>query len=403
MGAHGAVAMARKEQDGLRIALLSHLASPAAPTGAEHSLALLARGMKARGHEVEVSAPGAWALGSELERGGVEVASIPLRACWLVQYGPQPWWRQLWRLVRYSLPDGGAGRLRAWLEGVRPEVVHVNCLPHLRGAAAARALGLPVVWHVREMLPPGARRRWFARRLRRDATRIVAVSEAVAGWLREEGLGDLVEVVHNGVAAPLELPDRAAARAKFGLPADGLVIGLFSQLVAHKGALDFVRAAQLAAEQEDGLWFLIAGRGSRAFVALLEHEIADGPAAGRIRVVPPQPGIWELLAAVDAAAITTLWPDPLPRVVMEAMAVGLPVVGYGGGGVPEMVADGETGLLVETGDVDALAEAFARLGRDAELRRRLGAAGAHRAAELFTVERHLDRMETVLAAAAERG
>jgi glycosyltransferase involved in cell wall biosynthesis len=209
-------------------------------------------------------------------------------------------------------------------------------------------------------------------------------------------------VVHNGVAAPVELPDRAAARAKFGLPSDGFVIGLFSQLVAHKGALDFVRAAHVVAEQEDGSWFLVAGRGSRAFVALLEHEIAHGPAAGRIRVVPPQPGIWELLAAVDAAAITTLWPDPLPRVVMEAMAVGLPVVGYGGGGVPEMVADGENGLLVETGDIDALAAACARLGRDAELRRRLGAAGARRAAELFTVERHLDRMETVLTAAADR-
>lgn len=387
----------------MRIVHLSHLASPSAPTGAEWVLAELAQGLAARGHRVAAVAPGRWGLGSALTEAGVEVRSISFRCCWLVQAGPQPGWRQLVRAARFAWPDSGTRALQDFLLEFAPSAVHVNCLPHLRGAAAVRACGLPVLWHIHEIMPPGLLRRWFARRLRRDATRIVAVSEAVAGWLREEGLGDLVEVVHNGVAAPLELPDRAAARAKFGLPADGLVIGLFSQLVAHKGALDFVRAAQLAAEQEDGLWFLIAGRGSRAFVALLEHEIADGPAAGRIRVVPPQPGIWELLAAVDAAAITTLWPDPLPRVVMEAMAVGLPVVGYGGGGVPEMVADGETGLLVETGDVDALAEAFARLGRDAELRRRLGAAGAHRAAELFTVERHLDRMETVLAAAAERG
>jgi glycosyltransferase involved in cell wall biosynthesis len=387
----------------LKLALLSHLASPAAPTGAEHSLALLARGMAAHGHEVAVSVPGDWALRDELEEAGIEVATIPVRPCWLVQYEPQPPWRQMARALRYAVPDPGAGRLRAWLAELQLEVVHVNCLPHLRGAAAARSSGLPVVWHVREMLPPGPRRRWFARRLRRDATRIVAVSEAVAGWLREEGLGDLVEVVHNGVAAPAELPDRAAGRAKLGLPPDGCVVGLFSQLVVHKGALDFVRAAQLAAEQEERLWFLIAGRGSRAFVALLEHEIADGPAAGRILVVPPQPGIWELLAAVDAAAITTLWPDPLPRVVMEAMATGLPVVGYTGGGVPEMVVDGETGLLVEPGDVGSLAESFARLAADPDLRRQLGEAGARRAAELFSVKRHLDRMEAVLAATAERG
>jgi glycosyltransferase involved in cell wall biosynthesis len=181
------------------------------------------------------------------------------------------------------------------------------------------------------------------------------------------------------------------------------VVGLFSQLVAHKGALDFVRAAHLAAEREPGLWFLLAGRGPRAFVALLEREIAAGPAAARIRLVPPQPEIWPLLAAVDVAAITTLWPDPLPRVVMEAMAVGLPVAGYGGGGVPEMVVAGETGLLCEPGDLEALASALARLGGDPGLRRRLGAAGAARAAAHFSVERHLERMEAVLAAAAASG
>jgi len=85
------------------------------------------------------------------------------------------------------------------------------------------------------------------------------------------------------------------------------------------------------------------------------------------------------------------------------MAVGLPVVGYGGGGVPEMVVAGETGLLCAPGDLEALASAFARLGGDPGLRRRLGAAGAARAAEHFSVERHLERIEAVLAAAAASG
>ncbi len=83
-----------------------------------------------------------------------------------------------------------------------------------------------------------------------------------------------------------------------------------------------------------------------------------GRHADRIRLVPPQPEIWPLLAAVDVAAVTTLWPDPLPRVVMEAMAVGKPVVAYDGGGVPEMVVDGETGVLCASGDVDGLAEGY---------------------------------------------
>ena len=105
------------------------------------------------------------------------------------------------------------------------------------------------------------------------------------------------------------------------------------------------------------------------------------------------------MAAVDVLALTTLWPDPLPRVVMEAMAVGRPVVAYGGGGVPEMVLDGETGLLCAPRDLSGLAERMLRLAGDDDLRRRMAEAGAKRARQLFTVERQLDRMEAVLEAA----
>jgi glycosyltransferase involved in cell wall biosynthesis len=376
--------------------MLSHLASTSAPTGAERVLELLARGLRNRDHRVAVSAPGPWDLASGLRGTNVEVRSIPVRCCWLVQADRQPAWRQFVRGVRFLLPDPGARALKAFLGEVEPDVVHVNCLPHLRGAAAARACGFPVVWHIHEILPAGARRRWFAGRLRRDATRIVAVSEAVAEWLREEDLGALLDVVHNGVEVPDRLPDRDSARRKFELPAEAMVFGLFSQLVAHKGAIDFVRAAHQTASSNPNLWFLIAGHGPAPFVGQLRRTIANGPAAGRIRLLPPQAEIWPLLAAVDVVAITTLWPDPLPRVVMEAMAVGRPVVGYGGGGVPEMVVGGETGLLCPPGDVAGLTRSILELAGDRSLRHRLGQAGLQRARELFSVERQVDRMEQIL-------
>ena len=373
--------------------MLSHLASATAPTGAERSLALLALGLFARGHEVAVATPGPWALSDELKAAGVSVTPLPVRPCWLVQYGPQPLWRQVARGVRYAFPDSGGRRLRAWLSELAPDVVHVNCLPHLRGAAAARSLGLPVVWHIREMLPSGRRRRWFARRLRADATRIVAVSEAVAGWLRAEGLGDRVEVVHNGVDPPTDVVDQEAVRGRFNLPSEAVIVGLFSQLVVHKGALDLVRAAHSAAAENPELHFLIAGQGPASFGRELRHEIAAGPAAEHIHVVPPQPEIWELLAAVDFLALPTLWPDPLPRAVMEAMAAGKPVVAYEDGGVPEMVVDGETGRLCRPGDSDDLTRAILGLAGDEALRKRFGEAGRRRARELFSVERHVNRME----------
>lgn len=384
----------------MKIAMFSHLASRLAPTGAERVLEVIARGLADRGHRLAVSAPGPWALADSLAESGIDVRSIPVRCCWLVQATRQPAWSQLLRGARFLMPDPGVKALNSFLSEFQPDVVHVNCLPHLRGAAAARAAGCPVVWHIHEIMPPGSRRRWFADRLRRHASRIVAVSEAVAGWLREEGLEASLDVVHNGVDPPQSLPDRQSAREVFNLPPEAMVCGLFSQLVAHKGAIDFVRAAHRMSEKIPNAWFLIAGHGPPSFVTTLQRAIAGGAAAERIRVVPPQPEIWELMAAVDVLALTTLWPDPLPRVVMEGMAAGRPVVAYGGGGVPEMVIDGDTGLLCTQGDVDGLSSAMGRLTVDGELRQRMGAAGARRARELFSVERHLDRMEAVLEAAA---
>ena len=380
----------------MKIAMLSHLASSTAPTGAERSLGLLALGLSAKGHEVTVVVPGSWVLRKELETAGVSVISQPVRQCWLVQYGHQPLWRQAARGLRFAWPDPGSRGLRSGLSELMPDVVHVNCLSHLRGAAVARSVGLPVVWHLREILPPGRRRRWFAGRLRSDATRIVAVSEAVAEWVRDEGLGDRVEVVHNGVVSPVEGVDREAARVRFDLPPEAFVVGLFSQMVHHKGALDLVRAAHSAISENPELHFLIAGHGPVSFADQLRREIASGAAAGHIHLMPPQPEIWELLAAVDMLALPTLWPDPLPRAVMEAMAVGRPVVAYQNGGVPEMVVDGETGFLCQPGDVEGLTRAILELAGDRSLLNLFGEAAQKRAREHFGVERYVDQMEKVL-------
>jgi len=84
--------------------------------------------------------------------------------------------------------------------------------------------------------------------------------------------------------------------------------------------------------------------------------------------------------------------DPLPRVVMEAMCHGLPVVASRVDGIPEMVVDGETGILVEPENVEGFAEALARLLADPELRHRMGTAGHARAQKIFTVEAYRGAM-----------
>ena len=380
----------------------SHLAAPEAPTGAETGLTPLAGGLYARGHEVAVVVPGSWCLEMTAREVGIEVVKIASRGCWLVQAAEQPVWKQALRYLRFRLPDRGYRRMMVWLDRYWPDVVLVNCLPQVKGAAAARALGLPVVWHIREILPPSRRRRWFARRLKHDATRIVAVSRAVAAWLADEGLEDMVEVVHNGCVAPAETSDAGEVRSELGQAATGVVIGYFAQIVGHKGVVDLVRAGSRAMSERPDLQIVIAGDGPDGERQRLHDEIGRTVRPEAFVVLPPRSDVWNLLSAVDAVAVPSLWPDPLPRTVMEAMAVGKPVVAYDTGGVAEMVVEGETGFMVAPGDVEGLADRMVRLADDAELRRRLGAAAAERARTEFSLARHVDRMERILQQAAGR-
>lgn len=142
---------------------------------------------------------------------------------------------------------------------------------------------------------------------------------------------------------------------------------------------------------------LVAGDGPDR--EALEAEIAELGVAvelpGERRDVP------ELLAGADAFVLSSR-SEGLPISILEAMSAGLPVVASAVGGVPELVVDGETGLLVPPGDPEALADALGRLLGDAELRRRLGAAGRERAEREFGLERfrreHLELYERLLAA-----
>ncbi len=391
----------------LRVALLSHLASPAAPTGAERCLAEIALGLVRRGHRVAAVAPGKWALAEALRGAGVRVETVPGRPCWLTFWEPRPWPVVAAKWLRYAWPQPGARQLRRFLAEWRPDAVHVNCLPNLRGAAAARRSGRGWHWQLHEILPPGARRRWWARRLAASGAPLVAVSEAVAAWVREEGLGDRVTVVHNGVAIPEPEPDRRAARAALGLSAEGVLAGFVGQLAPHKGAAVFVNAAARAMREAPQLGAVLAGGGRAAHRALVERAVAATGLGRRFHLLPPQPGGEEVVAACDVVCVPTLTPDPLPRVVMEAMAAGRPVIGSAAGGIPEMVDDGRTGLLVPAGDEAALAAAVLRLALDGGERAAMGSLARARCRERFSLDRHLDRIEALLnglsgAAAAER-
>ena len=156
------------------------------------------------------------------------------------------------------------------------------------------------------------------------------------------------------------------------------------RLVEGKGVIDLVRAYSLASQREPGTpgWLALLGAGDPAFLRRVVETAGELGVAERVRFL----GMVDLegvISALDAAGVLvvpSLWDDPAPLTVLEGQARRCPVVAYLSGGIPEQVRDGETGILVPKGDVEALAAAILRVLTEPELAARLGQRAAEEVA-----------------------
>ena len=289
----------------------------------------------------------------------------------------------------WAADAGGLGRL-ARARGV--SLVHTNTSVTLGGAAAARVAGVPHVWHVREIYAQFPR--WWPayRRLLATADALPCVSAATVAQFA--GSGAHTEVVHDGLGHLPQRADRAPARQALGLPGDAFVVALLGRLSSWKGQDVLVDAiARLP-----GAIGVIAGEAwqgdQRSTRELLERATACG-AQDRIRLLGFREDVGTVLGAADAIAVPSTAPDPLPNSALEAAAAGCCVVATAHGGLPEIIRDGETGVLVAPRDAAALAGALASLRDDPPLGERLGAAAAADVRERFAARLLLERVQTL--------
>ncbi len=265
-----------------------------------------------------------------------------------------------------------------------PGIVHVHSRASIAPLAlwAARRCGVPAVLHVRERATPGWRAWIGARALAAGASAVVFVSEAIrAGYGR--GVQRRARVIHNF----MELPPAPPARE----PSVPVVATVAWQSLA-KGYDVFLEACRLLRDR--GVSFeawLIGQWGAEADLRGAERYVREHG----LEAIVKFRGRLDDMAAAYARMDVLLLPtrrDSFPRVVMEAMAFGVPVVATRVDGVPEMVAEGTTGFMVESGDAGGFAAAAEKLLRDPALRRKMGAAGRERARALFSPETYVARM-----------
>jgi sugar transferase (PEP-CTERM/EpsH1 system associated) len=287
------------------------------------------------------------------------------------------------------------GRLVRDIRDVGPDIVHSRNWAAIEAVIAGRWVRSCTVIHSEHGLEGEAsvkqplRRTWFRRLAFEWAHCVLSVSHQLKEWhARRTGFAaDRIHVIHNGVDGRRFFPEpstRARVRGELGLAEDEFCIGCVGNLLPVKDHLTALRAVERITGH-CGRWrMVIVGEGSER--PRIESFINEHPACrGRVWLTGTSDRVPELLQAMDVYVLSSL-SEGISNSLLEAMASGLPVVATATGGNPEVVVDGESGLLFPVGDSGRLAEQLMLLERRPAVRTQLAEQAIRRMREEFSID-----------------
>jgi glycosyltransferase involved in cell wall biosynthesis len=283
-------------------------------------------------------------------------------------------------------------RLYRHIRRTRPTILHTSLFhANLPGRVLGRLAGVPIViCSERTMAMESEWRYRLNRWTIALVDRVVAVSANVrdfcVSYIRLPA--EKLVVIYNGVDLPDSPASREQARADLGLPLEDLVVGTVSRLDPVKGVDVLIHTLT---QLSDTILVVIGDGPERAVLETLADDLG---VADRIHWAGHRRDVPNLLPAFDLFVQPSLH-EGLPNAVLEAMAVGLPVIATAVGGTPEIVVDGVTGLLVPPHDPDVLAKTIVHLLHDLDLRRKMGRAGRERARRGFSLERMVGQTQAL--------
>jgi glycosyltransferase involved in cell wall biosynthesis len=290
--------------------------------------------------------------------------------------------------------------VRALCRRHRIDVIHANSIrASLIASGASASGGPPAIAHVRDCLPDGVISSVVARAIRSRAARIVANS---AYTLERFGAGQKGVVVHNSV-------DQARFTGTAAGGSDGrFKLGVVAQLTPWKGQDDAVRALALVRGHHPDVRLVLAGSAkfvsaqtrfdNLEFVRRLKGLIAELGLEDAVEFAGECEDVVSVYRDLDAVLVPS-WEEPFGRAVIEAMAMGIPVIATDVGGTAEIIADRRTGLLAPPRSPERWAAAVRELIEQPELRMALADAGRREVARRFQPAHHADAMMSVYRAA----
>lgn len=366
--------------------------------GAQLSLLDLAEGLQSLGHRVTVACPGPGDFSRRLQDQGTVV-----RFCKLNHRLFSPGTNSRLRVVSDGvglIPSAfTALRLLFWGRKQKIDMIHANDFKSaLWVGLLGRTMGARTVWHGHVFYRYGRLGRLAAR----PCDRVIVNSEAVRHSFLAGGIpASKVVTVYNGLdlkAFP-PLADKSGPRAALGLPPRVPVVGFVGRIAPRKGLEELLRSAVQVGAAIGDAHFLIAGdevffddnAGGKSAMEALTEELGI---SSRCHFVGFREDVPTVMAALDVLAFPS-WEEPFGRSIIEAMAVGRPVVASASGGVPEIVTHGVTGLLVPPRDPSSLAQALITVLRSPQQARVMGMRGREVVEERFSLRQHVEKIDAL--------
>ena len=356
-----------------------HTQKVAGISGSEAHLLQLLPDLRERGWDVRFlmlheDEPGAWEFAEALRAKGVPVDDVRLRA---------------------DVDPIAFGEVAAYLARARPRILHTHLVhADVYGQLAGAAARVPLRLSTKHGFNEFREGRWFGfadRSVGSLAHVHIAISQGLANYLAEtEGFSvEDFRIVHYGISSGGDAAPYSGSEPRL------VCVG---RLIPIKGHLVLLRALAQARARVPGITLDVAGRGPLApALQAYARELGVEDAVRFLGFVSPVAGAFENAAI----AVVPSLGEGFGMVALEAMERARPVVASAVGGLPEIVDDGRTGLVVPSADAEALADAIVELASDLGRARAMGMAGRERALAEFTPERCVARTEELYVRALE--
>lgn len=282
------------------------------------------------------------------------------------------------------------------------DIIHVNTTAVLEGIFLKKKLNAKLLWHIHEIImKPRFVHYIITYLISKYADEIVVVSSAVKNHLVSSRLieDSRIKVIYNGVANNnLNKEDVRYLFDEFKIPRESTKIGMIGRINSWKGQSDFIKAVTPILKGDKKTFAFIIGGvfdGEEWRIEKIREEIINSGVSNQIYLSDFRTDTEYLFKFFDLFVLPSTLPDPLPTVVLEAMAAGKPIVGYKHGGVTEMVEEGKNGFLASPLDIEQLTNSMKKVLSDVEVVKQFGEVSLERQRNLFSKELFKDKFDKI--------